>query len=222
MPEEKSKEESFRTLKLTVFLYSVTFAVKLIGFTVTDILVLLADALHSLSDIIIFASLLAGAIWSRKGADEEHMFGHARAQNAAATIFISFTSFTLFEKSISELLSGVEANYQAPLVGLIIIGIALALQFIPLIKLFLKEGREASAQATLVETFNDQANTIAALVGTLAIMQGIPVIDPVATLFVGALIGFNGFRLLKENFSILMGGRQEGTSPAKSGKRPYP
>lgn len=46
-------------------------------------------------------------MWSRKAADKEHMFGHGRAQNVAAllaaTLFLSFTSFKLYEEAIPKL-----------------------------------------------------------------------------------------------------------------------
>jgi len=36
---------------------------------------LLGEALHTLSDVLISGFLLVAAIWSRKEADEVHMFG---------------------------------------------------------------------------------------------------------------------------------------------------
>ena len=73
-------EAELQTLKLTILLYVIAFAVKLVGYFLTGIMVLLADALHSLSDLFIYGFLLVAMIWSRKEADEVHMFGYGRAR----------------------------------------------------------------------------------------------------------------------------------------------
>jgi len=77
------RESEFRTLRLTIILYIIAFAVKLIGYFLTGIIVLLADALHSLSDLFIYGFLLVAMTWSQKEVDEVHMFGYGRAQNVA-------------------------------------------------------------------------------------------------------------------------------------------
>lgn len=93
MSDSSRRESELKTLRLTLFLYVIAFGVKLAGYFLTGIMVLLADALHSLSDLFIYGFLLVAMIWSRKEADEVHMFGYGRAQNVgalvAATLFIA-------------------------------------------------------------------------------------------------------------------------------------
>jgi len=74
------------TLKLTIALYGIAFSVKITGFLMTGIMVLLADALHSLSDLFIYGFLLVALTWSRREPDEFHMFGYGRAQNVGALV----------------------------------------------------------------------------------------------------------------------------------------
>lgn len=204
---QEGKELS--AIKLTLALYFLALVVKLIGFFTTGVMVLLADALHSLSDIIIFSFLLAATIWSRKKADEKHMFGHGRAQNAAAlvaaTLFISFTSFTLFEKAIPQLFQPERASYKSLPLALGVIGFVMLIQAIPMIKLLSQRKRSAASKATFLEALNDQLSTVAALIGTVFIIWGKPIIDPIATLLIASLIAFNGILLFAENFSFLLG-----------------
>lgn len=182
---------------------------KLIGFLATGIMVLLADALHSASDIIIFSFLLAAAVFSRKEVDKEHMFGHGRAQNAAAfvaaTLFISFTSFSLYREAIPRFFQTGESTYQSPILALGVIGAVMVVQAIPMVKLFLQKARSAAGRATLLEMLNDQLSTVAALIGAMFIIWGKPIIDPIATIAVASLITFNGVRLFGKNFSFLLG-----------------
>ena len=90
-----------RGIGLALLTYLAVFALKLGAYFTTGVMVLLAEALHTLSDIFISAFLLVALLWSRRKADAIHMFGYGRAQNVAAlvaaTLFISFTSYKLFE-----------------------------------------------------------------------------------------------------------------------------
>ena len=73
-----------RGLKIAVTSYSILFALQLATYLLTGILVLLAQALEVLSDVLVSSFLLLSVFWSRKPADELHMFGHGRAQNVAS------------------------------------------------------------------------------------------------------------------------------------------
>jgi divalent metal cation (Fe/Co/Zn/Cd) transporter len=107
--------------------------------------------------------------WSRKEADIEHMFGHERAQNAAAlvaaTLFIFVTSFSLLREAVPELFQPQESAFQRPGMALAVIGGAMVLQDVPIVRLFLQKERIAAGKATLLEGVNDQLSTVAALVG---------------------------------------------------------
>src|SRR5512134_796062 len=91
-----------RGIVVALIAYVAVFALKLAAYFVTGVMVLLAEALHTLSDIFISSFLLIALVWSRRKADKVHMFGYGRAQNVAAlvaaTLFISFTSYKLFEE----------------------------------------------------------------------------------------------------------------------------
>ena len=85
-----------RSLKIALGAYIAILVLKVAVYFITGVMALLAEALHTLSDIFVTSFLLAGAYYSRRSADQEHMFGYGRAQNiaalVAATLFISFTS----------------------------------------------------------------------------------------------------------------------------------
>jgi cation diffusion facilitator family transporter len=46
---------------------------------------------------------------------------------------------------------------------------------------------------------------LAALIGTLFILWGKPIADPIASILVATLIAYNGIKLFLENFSFLLG-----------------
>jgi divalent metal cation (Fe/Co/Zn/Cd) transporter len=52
---------------------------------------------------------------------------------------------------------------------------------------------------------NDESGLLAALIGTLFIMWGQPLADPIASIVVATIIAYNGIRLFIENLSFLLG-----------------
>jgi cation diffusion facilitator family transporter len=171
--------------------------------------VLLAEALHTLSDIFISAFLLVALLWSQRKADEVHMFGYGRAQNVAAlvaaTLFISFTSYKLFEESIPRLFRPEEAAYSNLWLALTVVVVSMLIAAAPLWTLLRQERRGASARAQLMELVNDELGLLAALAGTLFVWWGLPLGDPLAAMVVATIIAFNAVGLFRENLSFLLG-----------------
>ncbi len=201
--------QEVHALKLTLGLYVVIFVLKLGVYFLTGVLALLAEALHTLSDIFVAGFLIVALIWSRKEADEIHMFGYGRAQNVAAlvaaTLFVSFTSFKLYEEAIPKLLRPGETAYQNLWLALGIIVASMIIAAAPLIGLARQKQRGAAAKAQLVELINDELGLAAALAGTLFIMMGRPIADPIAAIIVATIIAINGIGLFLENLSVLVG-----------------
>jgi cation diffusion facilitator family transporter len=196
-------------MKLALGVYLLVFVMKLIVYFMTGVMVMFAEALHTLSDIFISGFLLMAAFYSRREPDKIHMFSYGRAQNVAAlvaaTLFISFTSFELYREAVPRLFHPEEATYQnLPLaVGVIIVSMAIATA--PLIKLLRREQRGAAAKAQLTELINDELGLLAALMGTLFIFWGWPLADPLAAIVVATIIAYNAIGLFRENLSFLLG-----------------
>jgi cation diffusion facilitator family transporter len=204
---EEGKE--LRALQLTLGVYLVVFAMKLAVYFMTGVMALLAEALHTLSDIFVSGFLLVAMIWSRKQADATHMFGHGRAQNVAAlvaaTLFISFTSLRLYEEAIPRLFQPHEAAHQNLSLALGVLVVSMAIAAAPLVSLFRQKQRGAAAKAQLMELVNDELGLLAAFVGTLFVLWGQPLADPLAAIVVATIIAVNAVRLFRENLSFLVG-----------------
>jgi cation diffusion facilitator family transporter len=172
-------------------------------------MVLLAEALHTASDLFISGFLLIALVWSRRKADAVHMFGYGRAQNVAAlvaaTLFISFTSYKLFEESIPRLFQPEQPTYEHLWLALSVVLVSMAIAAAPLVGLLRQEQRGASARAQLLELVNDELGLLAALAGTLFIWWGIPLGDPIAAMVVATVIAVNAIGLFRDNLSSLLG-----------------
>ena len=204
-----SEADDLRSIRLSLAVYVLVFAAKLAAYFVTGVMAVFAEALHTLSDIFIAGFLLVALYWARREADPEHMLGHGRAQNAAAlvsaTLFISFTSYKLYEEAIPRLLhprAGAHENLGVAL-GVLIASMLIAAA--PLVTLLRQKTRGAAAKAQFIELVNDELGLLAALVGTVFLIGGHPVADPLAAVFVATIIAINAVGLFRENLSFLLG-----------------
>jgi ferrous-iron efflux pump FieF len=206
---DKSEAEDIRSLQLTVAVYAVVLVMKLVVYSMSGVMALLAEALHTLSDLFVSGFLLAAMYFARKAPDRVHTFGHGRAQNVAAlvaaTLFISFTSFELYREAIPRLFKAHEAEYQNLPWVIGVLAVSMLIAAAPMVKLLRQKTKGAAAKAQLTELFNDEMGLVAALLGTLFISWGKPIADPLAAIVVATIIAYNAIGLFRENASFLMG-----------------
>ena len=203
------KETDVRALKMAVGLYVLLFALKLAVYFMTGVMSLLGEALHTLGDIFIYGFLLLAALYARKQPDEVHMFGYGRSENVAAlvaaTLFISFTSYKLYEESIPRLWSPGAADFENLSLAIGVIVVSMVVVAAPLITVLRQKDKGAAAKAQFASLVNDELGLIAVLIGTLFILWGQPIADPIATITVATIIAVDAVGLFRENLSFLLG-----------------
>jgi cation diffusion facilitator family transporter len=203
------KTDDLRGLKLSLAVYVLVFGLKLGVWFVSGAMALLAEALHTLSDIFISGFLLAATLLARKDPDATHRFGHGRAQNVAAlvaaTLFISFTSLKLYEEAIPRLFRHDAVEHRNLGLVLAVLGFSMLVAAAPLVTMLRSRARGAAAKAQVMELVNDELGLVAALVGTLFVMSGHPLADPLAAIVVATIIAANAAGIFRENASYLLG-----------------
>lgn len=209
-PGGRDERREQRALALTLLLYAAIFAAKLAVYYASGVVALLAEALHTLSDIFVSGFLLIALRYSRRPPDALHMFGYGRAQNAAAlvaaTLFISFTSYSLYVEAIPRLVRPAPAAYDAPGLAVAVLVGSMLVAAVPLAGFLRRRPVGAGARAQMMELINDELGLAAALIGTLAaVYGGWPAADPLAAVVVATIIAYNGVRLFRENLDILLG-----------------
>lgn len=201
--------EDFKNLRLTLIVYCAVFAMKLTVYFLSGVMALLAEAMHTMTDIFVTGFLFLALIFSRKKADDTHMFGHGRAQNIAALVasvmFVTVTCLKLVEEAVPRLVRPQAPSYSNLPLVIGVLAVSMLIAAAPLIRLLVQKKKGAAAKAQLVELINDQLGLVTVLIGTVMIMTGIPLADPIATLVVAAIILVNAVKLFVENFSYLLG-----------------
>ena len=196
-------------LKAALATYVVVFALKIAAWWVTGLFALLAEAVHTLSDLVISGFLLLADRFSRRPADARYRFGYGRAQHVAslvvATLFISFTSFRLVEEGVVRILRPPALAYSRLELAIAVLVASMVLSVIPIAILARQRRRGPVARAQLLESLNDEFGLLAALVGAIFVANGVTQADPIASLVVAALIATNAVGLFRDNARVLMG-----------------
>ena len=207
--DERDASKDLAALRLAVATYVLIFGAKLGAYAMSGVLALLAEALHTLSDVFISGFLWIAVWYSRRQADQRHPFGYGRAQNVAAlvaaTLFILFTSVELYREAIPRLIHPEAGAYANLWVAIVVVVGSMLAAAVPLLKLRAQHPLGSAARAQLLELINDELGLVAALVASLAVAWGYPLVDPMASIAVATLIAWNAIALLRENASVLLG-----------------
>jgi cation diffusion facilitator family transporter len=169
---------------------------------------LLADAAHSVADLV--ASIVV-LVWGRSvyaDPDETHPHGHQRIEPLAALFVgsvIVLLGLNLLYESVTGLIAGPTVTFSPFLIA------ALLFAMVDMYLLYwytvrVNETVGSSALAALaIDCRNDIYTTVAALVGVVGVFFGFPVFDAVAGGLVSLLVVYQGVDIGRENVSYLVG-----------------
>jgi cation diffusion facilitator family transporter len=195
-----------RLSRLTLALNVVICAAGVVAYAFVRSHLLLAQAADSFLDILAGLILVITARVGNLPDDEDHPFGHERAEPIGAlvtAILAGILCIEILRNSIESLWEGnfVELGIPVALVfgGKFLVKAAL------LIGILRVRSRSPVVAATLVDTRNDLLTTSSALLGYFLSRQGHPWADPVFACPIALYIGYAGFSLARENIRFLMG-----------------
>lgn len=188
--------------------YALLFAVQLTAYFTTHVLVLLAQSFETLSDVLISTFLLVVTVLSMKPADEEHAFGHERAQNVAAvmsaTILIAFFAVEAIRNGIEGLLKPPKTIHHG-WVAILVTIFGMIIVAVPILVIMREKSRTATTRAQFVSLARDEFAYGIGLVAVIMTVNGVSWADPVGSIFVGCMILLGAVYLLKENITYLVG-----------------
>ncbi|WP_096391266.1 cation diffusion facilitator family transporter [Halopenitus persicus] len=169
---------------------------------------LVADAAHSVADLV--ASLVV-FVWGGAayvGPDETHPHGHQRIEPLTALFVgavIVLLGANLLRESALALIEGPGVVFDPLLLG------ALAFAMADMYLLYWYTTRvnadlESTAlHALAVDCLNDIYTTVAAVAGVLGVLLGYPILDAVAGGLVSLLVVYQGVEIARENVTYLVG-----------------
>lgn len=168
---------------------------------------LMADAVESVADIVGSAVIWGGLHIASKPADENHPYGHGKAEALAALIvglLVLGAGVGIAARAIDELIDPSRPPAAFTLIVLLVVVVAKEVMF----RVVRRAGARTGSGAVHADAWHhrsDAITSLAAFIGISAsIWLGLPRADAAAALVASGIIVFNGYRLLVSPVHELM------------------
>jgi len=199
---QKLTKKGIKATLVGIFTSLILASIKIISGIIGNSYALIADGIESISDVFTSFVVLTGLKIAAKPADENHPYGHGKAEPlAAAVVAISLflAAFIIIYQSIHEIITPHHAPAKFTLIVLLLVIFTKEFLFRKIIKI----GSSIESTAVKNDAWHHRSDAItssAAFIGILiAILggEGYESADDFAALFASLIILYNGYRLLK-------------------------
>lgn len=202
--EGKRKLDTLRISALAIF--SVVIVEVTLGLLVNS-LAIISDGLHALLDALTSIILIFAVKAAMKPPDDEHMYGHEKFETIGGLlggVVLVGIAFFIFYEAAMRLIVNTHLTEGVEFVGFI--GIAYAL-FISSMRVTVfrrtRHIESSSMKAGFYDAIADLGSTIIALLGFTLATFGFATGDAFASIFLGAMLTFLSFKLVKNSIMEL-------------------
>jgi cation diffusion facilitator family transporter len=170
---------------------------------------LIADAIESTTDIFTSCMLLLGLRWSARPADEDHPYGHGKAEaviSIGIALILCIAAVVIAYKSVRNIIVPHKTPEPYTLVVLILVIITKEVLY----RFVLRTAHETNSDALRADAFHHRSDAItsaAAFIGiTIGIIggDGYEVADDYAALFASAVILINAYLIFRPALGELL------------------
>lgn len=201
-------EEATKVTLISIIWNIILTLIKILGGVVGKSNAMIADGLHSASDIISSLGVLIGNKIARTPHDKEHNYGHEKAETLVSfllSMLLIYVALTISFNGVNSLLH--LENVQVPtflplIISVISIGIK-EYQYRITIKVA-KKINSPSLKADAWHHRSDALSSVAAFIGIGGSLLGFKALDPIATVIVGLFVAKVGLDIFKEAINELM------------------
>ena len=173
---------------------------------------LIADGIHSFSDLFTDVFAIFGNLLSRKPADEKHPFGHGKLEYLTSIgigLVILFVGFSIIYNSYNN-------KIVIPSILVVLVSLFTIVSKYLLAQYITRKGKEYKNNILISsgrESSMDVLSSIVVLIATILMrfsdrIEWLKYADKIATITVGIFIIKVGFDVLKENVSTILGEKE--------------
>ncbi|WP_419724560.1 cation diffusion facilitator family transporter [Terrisporobacter petrolearius] len=201
-------EEATKVTLISIIWNVILTFIKVLGGILGKSNAMIADGLHSASDIISSIGVLIGNKIAKTPNDKEHNYGHEKAE----TLVSFLLSMLLIGVALKISLNGINSlihldDVQVPtflplIISVISIGVK-EYQYKITIKVA-KKINSPSLKADAWHHRSDALSSVAAFIGIGGSLLGFKVLDPIATVLVGLFVAKVGLDIFKDAINELM------------------
>jgi cation diffusion facilitator family transporter len=197
-----------KTTLVGVFLNIILFIAKITVGLLSNSLALLSDAFNSLGDIISYTGIFFAVKIAHKKADEDHPFGHHRAEPIAGFVVSLFT-FILAVEIMKNAFTGIFTprtySYEYYAIAVLVFTMVVKTGMSYYYNKVGKTENSPALRAGAVDSRNDVMMSGIALAGVFGPLIGFPILDIIAAFFISLYIFYSAYHIGKENIDFLMG-----------------
>ncbi|MBU3914160.1 cation diffusion facilitator family transporter [bacterium] len=195
--------EGWLSIVINVILFIAKYWVGL----ATGSVAILADAWHTLSDSLTSVVVLVGAKVSAKSPDEEHPFGHGRAELIASIIIgvlLAIVAFNFLIESATKLYHRESATFNNLAVVIFLISVVVKEG---IAQFSIRLGKKYDSKSMIADGWHHRSDAIASALIVAGIYAGKYYwwIDGVLGIIVALLIFYATFDILKQSINPLIG-----------------
>ena len=190
----------FASLGLTITKFTAGLATGSLG--------ILSEAIHSLIDLGATIVTWFAVRWSDQPPDEEHHYGHAKAESIAALIetgLLFLTTGWIVYEAVKRLITG-QQHIDVTWWAVAVIGGSILVDF-SRARALGRVARETSSEALEADALHfssDMWSSAVVLLGLVAVWLGYPMADAGAAIIVSFFVGLAGWRLGKRTLATLL------------------
>ncbi len=205
---EKRYNESNKVTMISIILNIVLTILKIFAGIIGQSSAIIADGLHSASDIITSIGVLIGNKISRKPKDMEHQYGHEKAETLVSFILSAILIIVALDIGIQ----GVKVLFNpsiitTPTILPLIVSVISILVKEYQYHITIKVARKINSPSLKADAWHhrsDALSSIAAFIGIGGAILGFKLLDPIASITVALVVIKVGIDILKTSCNELM------------------
>ena len=181
---------------------------KVVGGVIGQSQALVADGVHSLSDLVSDVLVLLAVRWGSSDADQDHPYGHARIETAATAVigaFLLMVAGGFVVDAVSRLFHPERLGHPGWL-ALVLAAVSIAANEV-LARYTLRVARATGSgliAANAEHHRSDALSSVVVVVGVAGVMLGLPWLDAVAAIVVAGFVGHTGWSFIHPSFNELV------------------
>jgi len=194
--------------KVSILSIGLLIVMKVVASILTGSIAIRADAIHSAIDLLGAVIGFIGVRVSGRPADEQHAFGHGKAENIAGVVIaglIFFAAGMIVYEGVQRLIAG--ATVELVTLGICVTAAAIVINAV-ISWHALRVARSSDSiaiEATARDMLADMFSSCAVLVGLILVsLTGLSMLDPIVGLLVAIVIARTAYLTMRKSFGGLM------------------
>lgn len=168
---------------------------------------LVADGVHSLSDLAGDVGVLLALRASRRPPDRDHPYGHQHYETLGAlgvSLLLVVTGVLLGREAIDRIVAGTAVRPEAPALAMAAASVVIKEAMARYTDSAARLNHSPALRTNAAHHRSDALSSVAAVVGIGGAMAGLEFLDPAAALLISLLILKMGWELLRDNALIVL------------------